>query len=64
MAVKTTTKPVVHRVATVKHTETAETGIKGPPGTLIHPQVQDAGVSLPVTGHRTQQAEYHSQQMY
>jgi len=61
---KIPSKPVVHRVTTVKHTETAETGIKAPPGVLIHPQVQDAGASQPGTRHHPQQEDYHVQQMY
>jgi hypothetical protein len=62
---RTSTKPAVHRVATVTRSESVpETGIKAPPGNLIHPERQDAGVSLPVTRIRPQQEDYHTQQMY
>ena len=56
-------KPHSPRVA-VSRTET--TGIKAPEGTLIHPQVQDAGVTTPTTrvSVRGQAEDYHIQQMY
>jgi hypothetical protein len=62
-----TAKPIVHRVVTDRPAvATAATGIKAPSGTLIHPRVQDAGISSPTTriSVRSQAEDYHVQQMY
>jgi hypothetical protein len=42
-----------------------ETGIKAPPGVLIHPVVQNSDVSIhPVPRMRAHQEDYHTQQSY
>jgi hypothetical protein len=52
-----TTPP--HRV------EEKQTGIKAPPGVLIHPVIQSSDVEIrPVPRVRSNQEDYHSQQNY
>jgi len=52
-----TTPP--HRV------EEKQTGIKAPPGILIHPVIQNSGAKIsPVPKLRAVQEDYHSQQTY
>jgi hypothetical protein len=53
------------RVSTTLRPATPQTGIRTPEGTLIHPVVQDAGLTQPppVPRHVPTQEDYHMQQL-